>query len=290
MWEHYSSIRNLEGPHSGSPEVKVRALSIAEEEQQKEKLAHTPRVLPWQIDVVSQSLPFLADKPTIKRMLEECKGNIDSAVSRLLEAEDGGSTSSAQESSSVEREADSDDEAYTGPNKKQDRRISRATRSKANDQDPQRIMSKLATHENPSSQESYYSSSGSDDSSQVLDGAEQYQVKNEEEEDDEGTDKHSDTLSPDKLRPPRIRLKGPRPPDDSLTGNKTSTKQPEPRVSARQRKDMKKQAQKAARKERAQKSAGGITGDSKVNAAMSLRSKAMTNTPPIESGFRTLYI
>ncbi|KAF2103285.1 cysteine proteinase, partial [Rhizodiscina lignyota] len=109
-WEHYSTIRNLDGPHTGLPHVRVKALSPEEEKAQKEKLEQTPVVAQWMIDVVTKSLPFLADKLTIKKTLEETKGNIDLAVSKLLDAEDGGFTSSAQESSSVERGASKKEE------------------------------------------------------------------------------------------------------------------------------------------------------------------------------------
>ena len=127
IWEHYSSIRNLDGPHTGMPNVSPKALSPEEEQKQKEKLAQTPHVLPWMIDVVEKSLPFLADKPTIKRYLEVAKGDVNLAVSNMLEAEENGSTSSRHESSSVERDHDSDEEMHDGPNKKQDRRLSRAS-------------------------------------------------------------------------------------------------------------------------------------------------------------------
>jgi len=275
MWEHYSSIRNLDGPHSGSPEVKERALTQEEEQKQKDNLAQTPRVLPWQVDVVSQSLPFLADKPTIRRMLEECKGNVDAAVTKMLDAEEGGSISSAQESSSVEREQDSDDEAYNGPNKKQDRRMSRAVK------DRQRIMSKLATQDDNDSLPETIPDSESEASS-VPCASQDVAVKRET--DTESVKAETKPVSTDARPVPRIRLKGPKPPEPSMNG-KTMQNQPGPRVSARQKKDMKKQAQKAARKERAQ------TGDSKTQAGMALRSKGYAaNPPPIETGFRTLYI
>jgi hypothetical protein len=128
-WEHYSSIRNLDGPHAGPPNVTARVLTPQEEQLQKERLARTPQVLPWQIDVVEKSLPFLADKPTIKRALEASRGDINAAVSRLLDAEEEHANSSIgsssyQESSSVERDQDSEDDVHAGPKKRQDRRRS----------------------------------------------------------------------------------------------------------------------------------------------------------------------
>ncbi|KAI4747897.1 cysteine proteinase [Aureobasidium sp. EXF-12298] len=264
VWEHYSSIRNLDGPHSGPPNVTVKALSPDEEQKQKEKLAQTPHVLPWMVDVVSSSLPFLADKPTIKRTLEECKGNIDAAVDKLMGAEENGSLSSAQESSSVEREADSEDEypGKDGPNKKRDRRPS--SRQQSGEANPDEMRAKFETH---------------NDSSES--------VKSEPSESlNSQPDKKSDVV-PDTRPRPTIRLK--------FTAQKASSPAPAPgkgpqRQTARDKKDMKKQAQKAARKEREQAAAGGDRPESPTTSGMKLRSKGMVNTPPIESGFRTLFI
>ncbi|KAI7578054.1 hypothetical protein KC343_g21512, partial [Hortaea werneckii] len=63
---------------------------------------------------------------------------------------------------------------------------------------------------------------------------------------------------------------------------------------ARDRKDIKKQAQKAARKERqlAAQTGGGskeTTPSSQAAAGVALRQKGLTETPPVET-LRTLYI
>ena len=107
--------------------MKEAYLSPEAEKEEREKATKTPYVQPWMINVITQSLPFLADRATIRKTIEECKGSLDAAISKLLDLEDQGSVSSTQETSSVEREADSDDDALSGPNKKQNRRlISRA--------------------------------------------------------------------------------------------------------------------------------------------------------------------
>ncbi|GAB7343101.1 hypothetical protein MBLNU457_1179t2 [Dothideomycetes sp. NU457] len=278
MWEHYSSIRNLDGPHTGLPEVQERALSPAEEKKQKEQLAQTPMVLPWQVDVVSKSLPFLADKPTIKRALEEAKGNIDAAVSKLLDREENGSTSSTQESSSIEREADSDDDPI-GPNKKRDRRMSRAARHKLEVPGQRQVMSKLATHN--ASQDSIADSESEVSSIQYV--SQDDSIKDEPDTTHEVKRAESSSSAPP--RGPRIKLKGPRPPAEHVD-SVAKQKQSGPKVSARDRKDMKKQAQKAARKERARGEANGGLTKVKVKAG----SDGITQSPQIESGFRTLYI
>lgn len=217
------------------------------------------------VDVVSSSLPFLADKPTIKRTLEECKGNIDAAVDKLMGAEENGSLSSAQESSSVEREPDSDEEypGKDGPNKKRDRRPS--SRQQSGEVNSDEMRAKFETHNDSS--ESVKTEASESLSSQP--------------------DKKSDVV-PDPRPRPTIRLK-------FNNSQKASSPAPAPgkgpqRQTARDKKDMKKQAQKAARKEREQAAAGGDRPESPTTSGMKLRSKGMVNTPPIESGFRTLFI
>lgn len=285
MWEHYSSIRNLEGPHSGLPEVKPKALSPEEEQAQKDKLAQTSPVLPWQVDVVAASLPFLADKPTIKRALEAARGDVNLAVDRLMVAEENGSTSSQQESSSVERDHDSDDDMHDGPNKKQDRRMSRASKAqRARSEQSKHALSQITAYDG--SQESLGSweseQSSARESSQPIEAT---QPAANGEARGKAEDSTSRSESPSK---PKIRLKlhPPRPPDPSQRVGKTQQKQPGPRLTARDRKDIKKQAQKAARKERQQASA---RGESPSQAGLALRQKGMTETPPVDT-LRTLYI
>ena len=96
-----------------------------------EKLSKSSYVLPWMVDEVMRSLPYTIDEATVHKTLEECKGKTDDAFSKLLDAEERrrSMSSSAQGSSSVERDHDSDDEEYCGPKKKQDRRLSRATQT-----------------------------------------------------------------------------------------------------------------------------------------------------------------
>ncbi|KAF2772783.1 cysteine proteinase [Teratosphaeria nubilosa] len=289
-WEHYSSIRNLDGPHTGLPEVSPKALSPEEEARQREKLEQTPHVQPWQIDVVSKSLPFLADKPTIKRALEAARGDVNLAVSNLLDADDYGSASSQPESSSVEREQDSEDDVHTGSNKRQDRRMSKASRAlKPRSTDTKHALSHLSNYDG--SQESI--ESWESEASSIPEGSQQ-SVATQPTDTDDSVIKAADvsrSTSPAK-KPVKFKLLPPRPPDPSQRVGKTAQRQPGPRVSARDRKDIKKQAQKAARKERQQANAQvAVTAgaDSPSTTGMALRQKGMTDTPPVET-LRTLWI
>lgn len=283
-WEHFSSIRNLDGPHGGMPEVSPKVLSMEEEQKQKERLAATPCVMPWMVDVVSKSLPYLADKPMIKRALEAARGDVNLAVSNMMDAEEN-SASSQQGSSSVERDQDSDDDATYGPNKKQDRRMSRATKAHR----PRSIASKhalaqLAMYDG--SQESI--GSGDSESSSLPESSQQ---SNYTQPTDSEEVKYEDSTSVSRSASParptiRLKLHPGKAPDQPQRVGKTAQRQQGPRQTARDRKDIKKLAQKAARKERQQLLA---RGESPSAAGLALRQKGMTGTPPVET-LRTLYI
>ncbi|KAB2581395.1 Ovarian tumor otubain [Lasiodiplodia theobromae] len=325
-WEHYSSIRNLDGPHDGPPEVRERAISPETEAAQKKKLAATPYAQDWQIDVVMKSLPFLTDKSTIRKTLEECKGSIDNAVSRLLD-EDSGNQSSAQESSSIEREPDSDDDDIYGPNKSRSRQTglpakhdsftsaSRDSSASRNIIKPKghkkRAGSKLASQECP--QESkvpqFYSpdSQSSQVDSQQTDSFTFSQATVAIPDSDAESSQESDAdpiaappspkpTSAPRQGPVRIRLTMPKPPPEmeeaaaSMHTGKSTQKQIGPqgrKISARDKKDMKKQAQKAARRERQQQQAAG---QSTATRTLPIITKSNPTSPSLDAGIKVLYV
>lgn len=89
-WEHYSSIRNLAGPYAGLPDVKPivpnptadSAAAAVEAQKGKEGRKYA---LPWMVDTVMLSLPFLATEEEVAKALEECKGDVNEAVGRMLD-------------------------------------------------------------------------------------------------------------------------------------------------------------------------------------------------------------
>lgn len=287
-WQHYSSIRNLEGPHQGMPNVSPKALSPEEEQKQKEKLAQIPHVLPWMIDVVEKSLPYLADKPTIKRYLEAAKGDVNLAVSNMLEDEENGSSSSRHESSSVERDHDSDDDMDEGPKKRQDRRMSKASRAQQQrSSESKHTLSQLTVYDG--SQESFTSweseTSSQPDASQKSNATQTSSFEGDAAvKDAANTTSSTPSINAPAKPPPRLKLLGPRPP-----GGKTQQRQQGPRISSRDKKQMQKQAQKAARKERMQENAKGGSTENSAQVGLSFRAKGMTGTPPVDT-MRTLYI
>ena len=85
------------------------------------ELANFTYVKPWMVDEVMLSLPFLNDRAAIEKALQDYKGNVDNAVSSLMPE----SSQSSGGSSSIERDADSDEDIDQKPTKKQNRRPSR---------------------------------------------------------------------------------------------------------------------------------------------------------------------
>jgi len=253
------------------------------------------------IEVVSSSLPFLVDKPTIRRVLEECKGNVDNAVSKILDSEDG-SMSSNHESSSIERDQDSDDDGaeFSGPKKKQDRRMSRATKSLMKKSQEHRHQMASQFSANDGSQESLPGFSqlkvGESD-----DGKTRLQKATPDATDDEwrtlsvkGEDSDFSAIDSPK-KGPRLKINPPKRMSSPSGVSKTQLKQNGPQrrraPSAREKKDMKKQAQKAARKERAQaESKPNPSAGKPWDADVTLHMKE-TQQSPIQEGYgRTIYI
>ena len=130
-WEHYSSIRNLIGPHAGQglPAVQLTPLSSSQEAEVHAKIADSPRAAPWQVDMISRALPSPPDHDTIVQALQDANGDHNKVLDKFFADLDDRQTSPSAQSSSVERDVDSDEQELDGPKKRQDRRVSRASKS-----------------------------------------------------------------------------------------------------------------------------------------------------------------
>ncbi|EPS40188.1 hypothetical protein H072_6018 [Dactylellina haptotyla CBS 200.50] len=84
-WEHYSSVRNVDGPHKGLPNVSPKAMTEEGKRKQKQSLDKGVVIMPWMEKVVEASLPLVVPKHKIREMLEKCKGDVNMAVSKLLD-------------------------------------------------------------------------------------------------------------------------------------------------------------------------------------------------------------
>ncbi len=305
-----------------------------------QKLGQVPVVQPWMVNTVMSSLPYLADRATVQKTLEECKGSIDNAVSKLLDAEDQSSTSASQGSSSVERDPDSEDEdVISMARKKQDRRLSRATRAVIEKKEEQRHVHELTVRMKeralPSTKES-----SSTPEPESLDAIKAQDTDETEEEDWQNNSPYkesaatsasasvSDNNTAGKPRPGPIRLKlsQPKQPnhivdltlddplfdgsnmkssglkspteksgvhDNGKAGNdgKTTKWQPAPkpkRLTARDKHDLKKAAQKSAAKDR-KKGIAYVINKPKKDASFPMQ-KGKENSPSIETHIKVLYI
>lgn len=205
--------------------------------------------------------------------------------------------SSAQESSSIEREADSEEEAGVyGPNKRQDRRMSKATALLMKNKQEHRREMLAEMEQKDGSQLSIAESVNSqwEDISESLPT-----VKPAPQEDDDDSDwreasqgitddERSSAPPPSQEDKERIKLKLNMSNGSTKVpaGGRTHARQLGPqrrRITAREKKDQRKQAQKNARKQRAQQDAAA-----KATKDLPIR-PANVNTSFTES-FRTIAI
>lgn len=244
------------------------------------------------VDNVLKSLPYITDRSTAKRALEQQHGDIDAAVSVLMDAEERSSSCSTTGGSSIERDADSDDEEPIGPKKKQNRRLSKASTALMKQEVSQedRAMAvpisrtgkaKIEGHKISPMQEKHII-----DLTELPDEDAEWRPEPHIKGDD--TDSSSSETSQNSF--------------DRSTSSTSSTSEPAPvkpnlkwrpkqsgprRMTARDRKDAKKALQKAAAKERKQEKATGKT--SAHNQPPTLKT-GKANAPIVEKPFRTLYI
>ncbi|KAL8666252.1 MAG: hypothetical protein Q9202_001520 [Teloschistes flavicans] len=157
-YEHYSSVRNIRGPHTGIPNTEALYESVEAGNEAKEQLAKGSHVEEWMIDLVIKSQSFLEDRVVIQKKLQDAGCSTDTVVSNLLDAQQASSDSCSRDgSSSIEREQDSDDEDFTGPKKKQDRRLSRASHAALKEKEDQRkrdLAVRMKERQLPSTKES----------------------------------------------------------------------------------------------------------------------------------------
>lgn len=290
-WEHYSSIRNIDGPHDGVPNVQWKKIDSEQESRMASRASSHAKeqsyIEPYKIKIVQSSLPFLSDQQTIKHALEKCKGNVNNAVSMLLDQDEAGSISSTQESSSVERDYDSDDDQIWGPNKRANRsRIQRAAKNLMKDSQQRRVEMAARLAKNDGSQESVSRGVAeleipdSKENSPAPPGDEDEWVASGNETPDmlanKGPTRLKINLNPSKVGKTQIRSQGPR---------------PRAHVTARDRMAAKKRKQKEDRKQRALQET--TPGQENLPNAANLDVKpSSTSTQPaiVEGHLRTLYI
>ncbi|KAK2766848.1 hypothetical protein FQN54_006162 [Arachnomyces sp. PD_36] len=108
-FQHYSSVRAVDGPHTGLPnlprhpvakpsDVKDEAKTNGVQETKPTTSSDTPApqsvtlAEPWKISAISDALPGY-DNATIREMLQKCRGDIDNAFAKLLDGDNSVSSS-----------------------------------------------------------------------------------------------------------------------------------------------------------------------------------------------------
>ena len=263
---------------------------------------------------VSSSLPHLAfDQETIRRTLEEHGGRVNDAVDQLLGAEYStpGTPGSLSQSgsSSIERDQDSDEDEIYGPNKRQNRRMSRATKALRKEQEKRErreadlqaiptieliqpdavITTELTTqsHETAIKPDTHKTKQDDDDDEYIAasDDEADDDVRPDVDDNDEASE-YSTTSVSQSTEPPSTSQ---RPQQRVILHTKSMQKQFGPqrkRITTAQRKELKKAAQKQARKESRRNNSQRQLATSTINI------NVKRDSPPMDQviGMKTLYI
>ncbi|KAF3213221.1 hypothetical protein TWF679_005450 [Orbilia oligospora] len=117
-WEHYSSVRNIDGPHKGLPNVSPKPLTEEGRQKQQKVLEEGVVIMPWMEDVVEKSLPgdCIVTKQKIREALEKSKGDVGLAVSKLLDAAEADAEA---EEAEVEPDIDAEGEKVASKEKEE---------------------------------------------------------------------------------------------------------------------------------------------------------------------------
>lgn len=294
----------MDGPHDGRPQIKAEALTPTPERDASASasLSNASAVQPWQVTMVMGSCYFPVSHDAAVRALEAQRCNPNNAVDLLMteyEAQANSSTQSTQ-SSSVERDLGTANERNGGPLKKQDRRLSRTTKSvlrHKNQRKKEEIANKLCSQ--------------SDDSLDALINAQpapprrrghmRYVVPEDSDSDfetppplkDSDTSSSSEYSMPSQSQQPKLTIK--------LTSNKLKFKAGSPKgpsknqippkrlVSARDKRTVKKQAQKAAAKGRKQLSLNPMP-KMDTSSPPPAADQHAANHPTMTTGLKILHI
>ncbi|KAL6719276.1 hypothetical protein ACLMJK_003515 [Lecanora helva] len=120
-WEHFASLRNVSGPHTGPAKVTCSHASLEDEAPVEGDVAQSSHAKAWMIDSIQGALPYKATREAIAEALDAYEGNMTKAVSALMPA----SSSSSSRTSSIERDMGPEEEIDIKPTKKPYRRSSR---------------------------------------------------------------------------------------------------------------------------------------------------------------------
>ncbi|TVY55095.1 OTU domain-containing protein 3 [Lachnellula cervina] len=132
-YEHYSSVRKINGPFTGLPQIPNFVFG----EGDPTPATRNTVIHDWMIKNVMAAMPDLANEEVIKTALIENHGNVNNAVSYLMEFQYSSnpstpgslSPSNSDGSVSIQRESDGESDESDGPNKRQNRRKDRTMKA-----------------------------------------------------------------------------------------------------------------------------------------------------------------
>ncbi|KAL8718804.1 MAG: hypothetical protein Q9225_004114 [Loekoesia sp. 1 TL-2023] len=321
-YEHYSSVRNVRGPHTGIPNTDPLYQSVEAAAEAKEQLAKAPYIAPWMIDVVIKSQSYLEDRAIIQKKLEDAKGDVNTVVDNLIESQQTWSSPGASDgSSSIEREHDSDDKDYTGPKKKQDRRLSRASRTAIKEKEEQRkhelavrmkdrqlptpeesasppviSVNDVKIHDSDETEEEDWrngSSNQDSESASVSTSASDYSITSKPTSGGVRLKLSQPKKDADKLQPPPKTAHNPAPkakervPSSSVVLKEGNVAPRRRRLYRRDELDAKKLAQKVNAKNRKKNNAARVRSQDKISP---LTHTVKENTPVVQAGIKLLCI
>lgn len=274
------------------------------------------------VNIITKSLPYGTNRNAIIKTIEECRGNVDAAISKLLDSDERSSASSARASSSVEREVDSEDEEpIRGPKKRQDRRLSRAARALAYEKEErcnQELSFRLksdhlaTTIEHSAPKEDDLIGVKLDDADETEEEDWRHEFSYKDSESASVSTSASDYSTASKPRSGGVRLKLSQPkrcetpsssqgdyldvPSKHRNGHsKIQQRHPGPsthrrHLHSRHKRDMKMADQKIAIQERKKVAAAGRSVNGSNNSIPFMIKQDKENTPAIEAHIKVLYI
>ncbi|KAI9472259.1 MAG: hypothetical protein EXX96DRAFT_583432 [Benjaminiella poitrasii] len=136
-WEHYSSIRNIDGPFSGPPEIQVseNKPTSAKEENAAQEDHEEEEELTSKEKVVRNACPD-ANIRKIRRLLIKYKGNPDKVIDALFEADSSHEKEKKVAEMTIENnQQKKEEEAETNIEDSNDKKITRTTDNVVKEED-----------------------------------------------------------------------------------------------------------------------------------------------------------
>ncbi|KAF8949553.1 hypothetical protein BGZ46_005105 [Entomortierella lignicola] len=231
-WEHYSSIRNIDGPHEGLPEINPRSI------KQKPLAKLTNQDPPRSIERMIMNVTGTQDLELVRELLEKHHGNVDSVYNEIY--------------GKINPSDNEDEQQQQQPTDTQDEQIE----SKSKDSTPKSDASQDRTNLQDTLHDEHQGSSDVNDEGKDTDNKDVISKKDTGNSNDSTNTESSTSNTPP---PPSI--------EPSLDEPTTKVVIPKKRISSREKKELAKRNQKLNKKNRgkAESSSSGSSNNSNGN-------------------------